>query len=292
MCIAVGLLCAVLCVQPFPQMRTALLLIAFIAAGVSVSATITRDVPPTGYVQVPGGRYAHHSCIHSVPDYSVVEKNENGGAALTYTVRTPKNRVLAIPKCKHALVTRPNPARRHHHRDSKLQSHIQPTPSMHGIAWIVDGLQDNNGAGNGFGYFSTNFTVPTAPTNPSDVLIYFWPGLEDEAMSDVLQPVLQYGAGPMGGGNYWVYQSWFVSSDGTVLVGSLVGPIATGTNVWGSISSSADRTQYTSTAVVDGNSQSSVLTIAKTEAQLQTRAVCIGSLTSPVIRSFFLAALI
>jgi len=139
---------------------------------------------------------------------------------------------------------------------------------QHGIAWIVDGMQDD-ASGNGFSFFGTNFTIPPPPSNPGDVLIYYWPGTEDEGMDDVTQPVLQYGNGPSGGGNFWVYQSWFVSADGTILTGPQIGPLDPMTELGGQVE--LDGQQYTSLAIAP-NDQYSALSIANTETTLQTRA--------------------
>ena len=52
------------------------------------------------------------------------------------------------------------------------------------------------------------------PTNPLDngALIYLFNGIEPGDFSAILQPVLQYGVGAAGGGNYWAIASWYVGS--------------------------------------------------------------------------------
>jgi len=44
------------------------------------------------------------------------------------------------------------------------------------------------------------------------VTLFWWNGVEPADTSAVLQPVLQYGSSAAGGGDYWAYASWYVSS--------------------------------------------------------------------------------
>jgi hypothetical protein len=88
--------------------------------------------------------------------------------------------------------------------------------------------------------FSSTWMVPKAPTTDSGQLIYLFNGLEDINSECILQPVLQWGESPDGGGSYWAVASWFVNkqtgaafrtplvnvSEGQVLTGvmTLLGP--------------------------------------------------------------------
>jgi len=54
--------------------------------------------------------------------------------------------------------------------------------------------------------------VPPAPAQQAAQLLYLWNGVEPGDNSAVLQPVLQWGSSPAGGGAYWALASWYVSS--------------------------------------------------------------------------------
>lgn len=62
--------------------------------------------------------------------------------------------------------------------------------------------------------FTSVWTVPAAPTHQDGQLLYLFNGLMDTAESVILQPVLQWGTSPIGGGNYWAVASWYVTDDG------------------------------------------------------------------------------
>ena len=61
---------------------------------------------------------------------------------------------------------------------------------------------------------TTTWTVPAAPTSQSGQLVYLFNGLQDEPGSQILQPVLQWGVSPDGGGPFWSVASWFVDPNG------------------------------------------------------------------------------
>lgn len=65
-------------------------------------------------------------------------------------------------------------------------------------------------------FFSTDWLVPNPPPNKSDQIIYIFNGLagSNNNMAWILQPVLQWGETPAGGGKYWAICNWFVSSKG------------------------------------------------------------------------------
>ncbi len=90
-----------------------------------------------------------------------------------------------------------------------------PGPSF-GTGWITDGVTF---VSDPVTYFSTTWTVPAAPA-VNGALIYIFNGLEDAAENDILQPVLQYGAGPDGGGNYWSVNNWYVTCSTCAVIGA------------------------------------------------------------------------
>ena len=62
----------------------------------------------------------------------------------------------------------------------------------------------------------TTWTVPPEPTREDGQLIYIFNGMQDSPVTHILQPVLQWGKSPAGGGNSWAVASWFVGSGGDV----------------------------------------------------------------------------
>jgi hypothetical protein len=52
------------------------------------------------------------------------------------------------------------------------------------------------------------WTVPPAPATQSGQTIYLFNGMQD-SVPMILQPVLQWGALQVGGGNSWTVASWY-----------------------------------------------------------------------------------
>lgn len=70
--------------------------------------------------------------------------------------------------------------------------------------------------------FSTTWTVPDPPAAQGQQLIYLFNGLQDSPGNHILQPVLQWGVSPDGGGGLWAVASWFVDSGGNAFKSPLV----------------------------------------------------------------------
>jgi hypothetical protein len=77
--------------------------------------------------------------------------------------------------------------------------------------WIVYGGWINN-SGNPINYFGTQWQIPPPPASMDNQLLYLFNGMEDAGYTVILQPVLQWGASPIGGGNYWAIANWYVGS--------------------------------------------------------------------------------
>jgi len=184
--------------------------------------------------------------VHRVPNDVLIVHHHDG----SFTLKHPDGAMSNLAACPPSLVL----------------------PSLgvgHGPAWIVDAVQQTPVS---FTYFSTNFSVPTAPTHQGAALLYYWPGLEDSSMDDVLQPVLQFGLGPEGGGNYWVYQTWFVTSSGSAIVGDQIGPLTPGTQLNGYVELNAGRSSYAAVGTVRSTGKKSSLTLLASKTQMQPRA--------------------
>jgi len=82
--------------------------------------------------------------------------------------------------------------------------------------WITcaDALINDQNAGP-ISFFSANWEVPFPPTNNSRQLIYIFNGLDGSLglYGQIVQPVLQWGISPAGGGNYWSICNWYVTHE-------------------------------------------------------------------------------
>jgi len=79
---------------------------------------------------------------------------------------------------------------------------------------------------------TTTWTVPPEPSREDGQLLYLFNGLQDSPVTQILQPVLQWGKSRAGGGNSWGLASWLVTSSGdafrTMLVEVQPGTVVTG----------------------------------------------------------------
>jgi len=156
------------------------------------------------YKILPGGRMIHEDCIHSIPSRAFkIETDESSGS---YYVLTIEGQRLSFPKCP-----------------------FEPIP-YHGPAWKAWTQYENPSK---ISYLYGEWQVPPIPPFSDGQILYFWNGVEPEDNSAVLQPVLQYGLTPAGGGNYWGIASWYVSNAdafSTKVLALNPGDIVTGEN--------------------------------------------------------------
>ncbi|KAF9266519.1 hypothetical protein L218DRAFT_72614 [Marasmius fiardii PR-910] len=59
--------------------------------------------------------------------------------------------------------------------------------------------------------FLTTWTVPPNPPADDGQLVYLFNALVPDSGTAILQPVLQWGVSPAGGGPYWAVANWYVS---------------------------------------------------------------------------------
>jgi hypothetical protein len=150
--------------------------------------------PPADYVLTPGG-YRHKSLVHRVAP----------GHAVTHLAG--KSRTLDLST---NVVTDVAPA------DTKLLG----APLL-GSGWITYASWTNT-TGKSISLFSTSWVVPTMPATQSGQTIFIFNSLADAAQDDIVQPVLQWGVGAPGGGNYWAVANWYVDPNGNAYYSSLV----------------------------------------------------------------------
>jgi hypothetical protein len=83
-----------------------------------------------------------------------------------------------------------------------------------GSGWIAYAYWLNT-TGHPISSFRTTWQVPSVPATQSGQTIYLFNGIDPSNVSSgILQPVLQWGPSPAGGGSYWSVASWYVSGNG------------------------------------------------------------------------------
>jgi hypothetical protein len=80
--------------------------------------------------------------------------------------------------------------------------------------WIASTHWENT-TGQPITKFSTYWVVPPPPASDDGQEIYLFNGLSPSDNSWILQPVLQWGATPDGGGNSWAIANWYVPAAGS-----------------------------------------------------------------------------
>jgi hypothetical protein len=92
-------------------------------------------------------------------------------------------------------------------------------PGM-GTGWITYAYW-NRPSGQPFTYDSATWVVPAGPANTTDgQLVYLFNGLQGSSW--IIQPVLQWGTSPAGGGAYWAATCWYVDGGGSYQDSTLV----------------------------------------------------------------------
>jgi hypothetical protein len=168
-----------------------------------------------GWVQIPG-ELIRPDCVHEIPNGATVEvhnnnNNDDDGDRITSDVTLDGAVIAHYDACpEEAIVTRP-------HTHSENLGH---TPGA-GNGWVEANRwnvplgpnhSDNNNDDDDIDYFGGAWTVPSQPSE-TGALIYLFNGVESSIRNFMLQPVLQFGVGPAGGGDYWTVASWLVTSN-------------------------------------------------------------------------------
>jgi len=83
------------------------------------------------------------------------------------------------------------------------------------ITYAYCQIMDENISNQAPNYFSTTWNVPSPPLIYSDQLLYLFDGVEtiQSGVAHIVQPVLQWGISPAGGGEYWSICNWYVNSN-------------------------------------------------------------------------------
>lgn len=107
---------------------------------------------------------------------------------------------------------------------SNSNSSILTTPIQSTDGWITYSLCEFVYPNSEPTYLSTNYKVPSPPKNEANQLIYLFNGLEGYSgdTAYILQPVLQWGKSPAGGGKYWAICNWLVSNKNQFFFDTLI----------------------------------------------------------------------
>ena len=166
--------------------------------------TASAAAVPLGYVVVPGG-FAHAACVHEVAAGTLLDQR-------------------SLPECPHPF----------------LRSGGGPSNDTHGSAWKAWMQYSGSSPSSSVTALNSTWIVPATPQNEGGgQVLFWWNGVEPLDTSAVLQPVIQWGPSAAGGGNYWAYASWYVSSSHGSHFSQLV-KIASGEKVLGTNTRSAD----------------------------------------------------
>jgi len=126
-------------------------------------------------------------------------------------------------------------------------------PLRHGAAWkawteYLDSSLITN--------LVSQWKVPDTPQQQSNQILYYWNGIEPTDNQAVIQPVLQWGSTPAGGGRYWALSSWFVSGSHGYFFTKLV-RAQSGNTITGTLTLLANGTWFVSGKVVESGLETS-----------------------------------
>ncbi|KDR70789.1 hypothetical protein GALMADRAFT_159667 [Galerina marginata CBS 339.88] len=110
--------------------------------------------------------------------------------------------------------------------------------------------------------FSTSWAVPANPASSNGQLLYYFNALVPDSLDAILQPVLQFGVSPAGGGSYWAVASWFIV--GSITYYSPLTQVQPGQMLHGVMTRNTTTSPYKWNSVFTGVTHSS-LTISTTE---------------------------
>lgn len=160
--------------------------------GLNAPGVLAESAPvPKDYVFTPGG-WTHPSCVHEVPEGAVID-GDHGDMMMDGKV------VAHYEPCRYP----PKPMTR--------RSSLTGPASFGG--WVEDTFQFAP-AGQTFDYASSVITVPPAPSTKTPQTLYYFSGLQSslDGNCGIIQPVLQWGKSPAGGGSFWGIASWWWSN--------------------------------------------------------------------------------
>jgi len=158
-------------------------LVYFVSLIVLCLTVDAKSKLPKDYVRVPGGKLFHKTCVHHVPAGATARSDHKKNTIITFAA----GKTVRHPPCPYPV--------------------INPGP-LHGPAWKAWAEFNNTAPVTNL---TTVWGIPPAPQSYTGQILYYWNGVEPSKNTAVLQPVLQFGETPAGGGSYWALASWYVS---------------------------------------------------------------------------------
>jgi hypothetical protein len=155
-----------------------------------------------GWVQVPG-ELVRPDCVHAVPNGANIRIGDDGQP--TGDVFLNGQLIAHYDPCPELPIS------------TRYQTSVADNGGVPAInGWVEDSQWDISlGSGDNIDLLNGYWYVPTAPQETGG-LVYLFNGISTTREDWLLQPVLQYGVGYAGGGNYWTIACWLVSAYGNV----------------------------------------------------------------------------
>jgi hypothetical protein len=149
------------------------------------------EAPPDEYMHTPLGRF-HRSCVSEVPDGAEIDERgriRGRGAISGQSDRCPYKAFRA---------------KRNVEAEGRL-------PTVNGWISRIYAVAPTPPSGHRwFNGMTSTVTVPSNPTNRNGQLLYFFSSFLPFSNNMIIQPVLQWGIGPAGGGTKWGAAAWYV----------------------------------------------------------------------------------
>jgi hypothetical protein len=141
-------------------------------------------------VLTPGG-YRHPSLVHHLPE--------------GHKVRRRKRELQIVHRRTQRIVAR-----------YSFAPEAVPDPIIPGLGsgWATS-VSWLNPTGTPISQFTTTWTVPPDPAaGDAGQVVYLFNGLQNPEGTNLMQPVLQWGATQLGGGPYWTISNWYIDDSG------------------------------------------------------------------------------
>ncbi len=170
-------------------------------------ASTSDELQKSGFVQTPFG-FVHSSCVREVDENVTIDGDRLIAADASEQTLSP---------CRHPVVRRASLT------TGRIDGWVEAANWAAPVAPTA---------------LSATWVVPPAPSSVRSQLIYFFPSFEPARGDKIVQPVMQFGRSPAGGGAYWGVASWYVTADGTALHSKLL-RVNTGDTIIGTMTTSS-----------------------------------------------------
>jgi len=109
--------------------------------------------------------------------------------------------------------------------------------------------------------YNGTWLVPPEPQDESTQTLFLFTGLQNNfgggGITNIIQPVLQFGPSAAGGGQYWAIASWYVDSNSRAYFSQLTNT-KPGNIIQGNMSLGADSTWTVASADISGNTRTTL----------------------------------